>query len=297
MITETLPLNGQPFHLRRWGDATLPPLLLLHGFPEYGGAWQDLAPLLAHRFHCVAPDQRGYGQSWSPEGVDAYRVPELVADMAALVDHLGGRAVVLGHDWGATVAYALSFAHPDKVARLIIANGVHPAPFQRELAKGGAQSEASQYIDLLRAPGVEDKLSADGHARALTLLQSPVDASWLTPDRQAGYVAAWSEGGGRMGTMVNWYRAAPLRVAKPGQPITDLPAMDPDRLRVRCPHLLIWGMQDTALLPESTAGLEDYAADLTRIELEDADHWVCHQQTRRVAGAVLDWTSAPIASP
>ncbi|QEW19241.1 Soluble epoxide hydrolase [Marinibacterium anthonyi] len=290
MITETCLLNDRPFFLRRWGDATLPPLLLLHGFPEYGGAWEDLAPRLAHRFHCVAPDQRGYGQSWSPRGVDSYRAAHLVADMAALIDHLGGQAIVFGHDWGAAVAYGLAIRHPGKVSRLIVANGVHPAPFQRELARGGAQSEASQYIDLLRAPGSQDRLAANGFAGLIKLFSAHMDLSWLTPARQAKYVSAWSEGGGRLGTMIDWYRASPLRVAAPGVPITDLPDMPPDRLRVACPHLLIWGRKDTALLPQSTEGLEAYAPDLTRVELADADHWVCHQRPEQVAGAVLDWT-------
>ena len=68
MRTETIMIDGHPFFLRHWGDPDLPPLLMLHGYPEYSGAWEDLAPLLSDRFHCIAPDQRGYGQSWAPEG-------------------------------------------------------------------------------------------------------------------------------------------------------------------------------------------------------------------------------------
>lgn len=66
-------LNGQPFYVRTWGDPALPRLLLLHGFPEYGGAWDDFAPLLAERYHVIAPDQRGYGRSWAP--ADVGRIP------------------------------------------------------------------------------------------------------------------------------------------------------------------------------------------------------------------------------
>ena len=289
MITETCQLNGQPFHIYRWGDSALPPLLLLHGFPEHGGAWADLAPRLSDRFHCVAPDQRGYGHSWSPREVSDYRLSQLVSDMAALADHLGGRVRLLGHDWGASVAYGLAMAHPDKVSRLAIVNGVHPAPFQRELARGGPQSEASQYIDILRRPGSQDDLSANGYAKLFRAFSANMDMSWLTPDRRAGYVAAWDAGGGRLETMLHWYRASPLQVSAPGQPLADPPRLPLDRMGIACPHLLIWGLNDTALLPQSTEGLETFAPDLTRVEIADADHWVIHQQPDRVAQILRDW--------
>jgi len=235
MRQETITLHGQPFHIRHWGDEGLPKLLMLHGFPEYGGAWGDLAMQLSDRFHCIAPDQRGYGQSWAPAEVSAYTTSALVGDMASLI---GTEPVtVLGHDWGAAVAYGLAMFRADLVSRLIILNGVHPVPFQRAMAAGGAQTRASQCLR----------------------------------------------------GMLNWYRASPLRVAKPGQPITDLPEFDVTRLQVTCPHLLIWGAEDTALLPEATEGLEGFAADLTRVEIAGADHWLHHQKPAAVAEAIRDW--------
>jgi epoxide hydrolase 4 len=290
MHSETLDLNGNPFFIRRWGNPDLPPLLLLHGFPEYGGAWGDLAPLLAHRFHCIAPDQRGFGQSWSPEGVKNYATSALVADMAALIDLAGAPLTVLGHDWGAAVAYGLAMFRPELVERLIVANGVHPVPFQRAVAAGGAQSAASQYISYLRRPGSEDDLSANDFAKMLSLFSAHMDLSWLSGDTLAAYKAEWGRGdGGRLKTMIHWYRASPLLVAAPGRPITDLPDIRPDRLRVRCPHLLIWGDGDTALLPVATEGLEDFAADLTRVGIPGTDHWLIHQKPQAVAEAILNW--------
>ncbi|MGC1506483.1 MAG: alpha/beta fold hydrolase, partial [Sulfitobacter sp.] len=151
--TEMVDLNGNSFFVRHWGDESLPKLLMLHGFPEYGGAWGQLAPLLSQRFHCIAPDQRGFGQSWAPAEVSQYATQKLVGDMATLI----GQAPihVLGHDWGAAVAYGLTMFRPELVEKLIIMNGVHPVPFQRALAKGGAQAEASQYIHYLRSEGSE----------------------------------------------------------------------------------------------------------------------------------------------
>lgn len=289
MKTETIELNGHPFFIRSWGDPDLPPLLLLHGFPEYGGAWADLAPLLSDHFHCIAPDQRGYGQSWAPKGVENYAVSELVSDMAALIDHIGGPLTVFGHDWGAAVSYALAIMHPELVDRLIIANGVHPVPFQRELSKGGAQSKASQYINILRRETSGELLAKDDFARVAGMLAHGGDNTWMTPERLAEYKAEWARGG-RLNTMIDWYRASPIVVADPDTPLQDPPAYPADRFMVNQPHLLIWGEKDTALLPEATEGLEQFAPDLTRVTFPDANHWICHQIPQDVADAVLNWT-------
>ncbi|APE42904.1 alpha/beta hydrolase [Sulfitobacter alexandrii] len=283
--TETVMLNGKPFYVRHWGDQGLPRLLLLHGFPEYGGAWERLAPLLAEHFHCIAPDQRGYGQSWAPEAVSDYATGKLVGDMVALIGD--EPLTVLGHDWGAAVAYGLAMSRPDLVDRLIIMNGVHPVPFQRALAAGGPQTDASQYIHYLRAEGSEDRLGRDGCAKLLTMFSAHMDMSWLSGPTREAYVTEWSRPG-RLRGMVNWYRASPLVVPAAGQ-TAQMPDLPLDRLMVRCPHLLIWGKEDRALLPEATAGLEDFAPGLTRVEIAGADHWLHHQKPREVAEAVLHW--------
>lgn len=288
MSAEFIDLNGQSFFLRRWGKPDLPPLLLLHGFPEYGGAWSDLAPHLADHFHCIAPDQRGYGQSWCPEGVGNYTVSLLVSDMAALIEQFEGPICVLGHDWGASVAYGLAMFRPDLVSRLIIANGVHPVPFQRAMAAGGAQSEASQYINALRAPDAASHFSADNFAKLELFFRFGMGVDWLSEERMQDYRTEWARPG-RLEAMLNWYRASPLVVAKPGKPRTDLPDLPLDRLMVRRPHLLLWGPDDKALLPEATAGLEEFAPNLTRVEIPDTDHWLHHQKPEVLARPILDW--------
>ncbi len=288
MKTDIIDLNGQSFFLRRWGNPDLPPFLMLHGFPEYGGAWSELASHLADHFHCIAPDQRGYGQSWCPEGAGNYKLSQLVSDMAALIEQVGGPICVLGHDWGASVAYGLAMFRPDLVNRLIIANGVHPVPFQRAMASGGAQSEASQYINALRAPHAFAQFSAYNFARLKQFFRFGMGVDWLSERRMQDYRIEWARPG-RLEAMLNWYRASPLVVAKPGEPRTDLPDLPLDRLMVRCPHLLLWGPDDKALLPEATAGLEKFAPDLTRVVIPGTDHWLHHQKPEAVAQAILDW--------
>lgn len=290
MTERTIQLNGHEFTLREWGDADAPILLMLHGFPEYGGAWSGLASLLSDRYRCIAPDQRGFGQSYAPAEVEAYAMSHLVGDMVALIETLDQTVTVVGHDWGAAVAYALAIARPDLVNRLVILNGVHPGPFQRALAVGGAQTAASQYIHYLRRDDAEDRLSADGYAKLLSLFAEDMDMSWMTPELQADYVTEWARPG-RLTGMLNWYRATPLVVPAPGERV-DIPPLSRDTYRIRMPHLLIWGLRDTALLPVSNKGLEAYCDALTRVEIEDADHWIVHQRPNEVANMIRGWLAA-----
>lgn len=291
MRSEMIEANGLAFHCLTMGDRDAPLMLMLHGFPEYSGAWEEMIDRLSPHFFCVAPDQRGYNLSAKPDGVAQYSGGKLAADAAAIIRHFrpsGRAAAVFGHDWGASVAYALAMRAPELVDRLIIANGVHPIPFQAALAKGGPQAEASQYIDWLRQPGSEDKLAVNAFEKLGTLFGATMDMRWLTPARREKYLAAWSQPGA-MHAMVNWYRATPLKVAKPGAPIpaADLPQMPADAMRITMPHLLLWGAGDSALLPEAREGLGALCDDLTVVDIPGADHWILHQQPDAVAAEVL----------
>ncbi len=129
------------------------PLIFLHGFPEFWVAWQEVYVRLADRYCVIAPDQRGYNLSDAPAGIENYEVPRLVGDLVGLADRLVGsrRFLLCGHDWGASVAYAAAFRHPERISGLAIANGVHPVLFQRALLNDPQQCAASQYIHYLQA--------------------------------------------------------------------------------------------------------------------------------------------------
>lgn len=291
--TTTVTANDLEFHVATAGEPSSPMLLFLHGFPEYSGAWEEMFARLSSEFFCVAPDQRGYGRSAKPAGVRAYAGGKLAADAAVILTRFAPRArAVVGHDWGASVAYALSFARPELMERLVIMNGAHPIPFQKALAAGGAQSAASQYFHDLRAEGAEAIFAADDYARLAAIFAKGMDMAWLhgDGDRLDAYRDAWARPGA-LAAMLNWYRATPLQVADPGKPIPseELSPLDPERLRVKPPHLLIWGMGDNALLPEATAGLEALCDDLRRVEVAGADHWLHHQKPDEVAGLIADF--------
>jgi pimeloyl-ACP methyl ester carboxylesterase len=287
MRHEMLAVNGIDLHVRAMGDPAAPLLLFLHGFPEYSGAWDEVLPAFSGRFHAVAPDQRGYARSSKPDRVEAYRVKNLVRDVLALADRLspGRPSALVGHDWGAAVAYAAAIAAPARISRLAVINGVHPGPFQRALIEDDAQRQASSYMHYLRDARAEERLSANGFEKLLGMIARFGPQPWFTPQTQARYVEAWSPPGALTG-MLNWYRASPLVVPRPGEAVdpAKVPKFDAAVLRVRMPHLVIWGMDDRALLPVSRATLADYCDNLTVREIAGADHWVVHQRT----GDVID---------
>lgn len=276
-------------HHAEAGAHDAPLIICLHGFPEYWAAWREVMLALAPGFRVAAPDQRGYNLSPRPRDVEAYRVHHLVADIAALADELSPQEpfVLAGHDWGAAVAYAYAFAHPERLTHLVIANGVHPACFQRAIFEDEGQRAASQYINTLRRPGAAARMSENGFARTLNMIEGFSRTGWLDDARRAEYLQAWARPGA-MEAMLNWYRASPVVVPKPGEPApaSKLLQMPAAALAVRVPHLVIWGENDEALRSACLDGLDTYAADLTVEHIAGAGHWILHEKPAEVAEAI-----------
>ncbi len=288
MDTNMIDLNGHETRLLTRGDDG-PAILFLHGFPEHAGGWAPVMDALdGHR--CFAPDQRGYGWSHRPQAVEEYQTGHLVKDMLDLIGVLGlDRVHVVGHDWGAAVAYGVAFANDPRVASLTIANGVHPVPFQREIATGGPQCAASQYMNWLRRPDSHEILAADDFERLIGFFKKGMNMDWLSGAVLDEYRRVW-QGPEVLSAMVNWYRASPIVIGPPGEelPPEKLPPFKPEYMKVRVPHLLIWGLGDTALLAECQNGLEEFCAELAIHEFPDADHWIVHQKPAEVAALIRD---------
>jgi epoxide hydrolase 4 len=293
MRCTTIRANGIDLDVRSMGNAGAPLLLFLHGFPEHADSWAEMMPAFAGSHHAAAPNQRGYVGSSKPEGVAAYAIKQLVRDMLALADQLSPERpfALVGHVWGGAVAYAMAIAAPRRVAKLAVINGVHPGPFQRALIEEPAQQAASSYMHELRSSDAEGRLSADAYAGLLRKMARFGDVAWMTAEKQAAYLRAWSEPGA-LTAMLNWYRASPLLVPKAGEAVdmAKVPKLDPGQLRVRMPHLLIWGMQDKALLPVSRKTLQDYCDHPVIVrEIEGADHWIVHQRRDEVVALLKDF--------
>jgi pimeloyl-ACP methyl ester carboxylesterase len=262
--------NGIRLHCATAGDGPL--VVLLHGFPEFWYSWRHQIPVLAQRHRVVAPDLRGYGGSDRPTGIDAYRLPALVADIEGLIQALGeSSAIVVGHDWGGAVAWGLALDRPAVVRRLAILNMPHPACMIRELRRNPRQLLKSWYAFFFQLPRLPELLLGRRQAwgvgnamRRATLPGSVTDAD----------VVAYREAASQPGALtaaLNYYRAA-LRHRDPRtrQPASAWP-------KIRMPTLMIWGEQDIALRKELTLGMEPlFEAPLTLHYVPDAGHFV-HQ--------------------
>lgn len=260
------------------GDAVA---LLLHGFPEARISWRHQLPVLAALgWRAVAPDLRGYGDTTKPSNLDAYTIRHLVADTVALFDALGARRrLLIGHDWGAAIAWAFAIREARPLAGLVIMNVPHPTVFRRVLRSSWRQRGRSWYILFFQLPWLPEKALTAGGAkaveRAFTGMACNPDAfppDVLTRYRQNALAP------GAATAMINFYRANFRSV---GQAQATAP--------VRVPTLMIWGEKDTALGLELTEGYDGLVDDLTLVRLPDASHWVQQDAPDAVNAAMRGW--------
>ena len=282
--------HGITLSCRSAGARGRPVLMFLHGFPEAAFVWDELLLHFAKPenggFRCVAPNLRGYECSSAPGDVAAYRARHLMQDIAALIDIEGGPLECLvAHDWGGAVAWSVAAAQPGRMKKLAIINSPHPGTFLRALQHSPAQQAASAYMNFLIRPDAEALLAEDDFRRLWAFFTSMGRADWLTDAVKAQYEAIWRTG---LSGPLNYYRASPLRPPRPGPPHND-PAAEGviiarDKLEVNVPTLVVWAMDDTALLPELLDGLEDFVPHLQLRRVEGASHWIVHEQPELIAG-------------
>jgi epoxide hydrolase 4 len=271
----------------RGAGAAGPRVLLLHGFPEAAFVWDGVMTALADRTRCVAPNQRGYAGSSAPAPVEAYHARHLVGDLVALIGQLGAPVdLVVAHDWGGALAWALAARHPALLRHLLIVNAPHPAAFLRELRDDPAQQAASAYMNFLVRPDAAARLSERGFARLWPFLASP----WWTPSaaERASYEAVWRQG---LDGALNWYRASPLRPPlqspRQGDDALRRLVLPDDAVTVHVPTTVLWGEADTALRPGLLRGLSQWVPQLAGVHrVPDASHWLVHEQPARVVALV-----------
>jgi pimeloyl-ACP methyl ester carboxylesterase len=254
------------------------PVVLLHGFPECWYGWhRQLRPLAEAGFRVLLPDQRGYNLSSKPGGVDAYGIDLLAGDVVGLLSERGhDTAAVVGHDWGAAVAWWTALHHPDRLSRLVVSNVPHPTAFDRALRRNPRQQLKSWYVLFFQLPGLPERLARLNDwtlpTRALVDSARPGTFSPTDLDR---YRRAWSQPGA-YAAMVNWYRAV---VRERPRPRTE---------RVRIPTRVLWGARDRFL--EQSMARESLAfCDEGSLRLfEDATHWLQHEEPTAVGEELID---------
>jgi len=284
--------NELTLHYAASGASDAHLLLFLHGFPEFWYAWRHQLEDLSDIYHCVAPDLPGYNLSSKPPEVARYRTKRLIDDVAAFAKTFAGKRkfTLIAHDWGGALAWAFAIKRPELIDRLIIINAVHPGAFQRELAKNPAQGAASQYIHALRAADAESNYAANDYALLWRSLEKTAAAGHLDAADRAAFVKAWSQPGALTG-MFNWYRAMRFDPPKPGDaPASDL--YDDEALKVRVPTLVIWGQQDTSLLPGCAEGLERWVPEIEVQKVPDGSHWIVYEKPRFISETIRGWLAA-----
>lgn len=283
MRSEFAEVNGVRLHYVREGEGPL--MMFLHGFPEFWYEWKQQLPEFGRDHLAVAPDMRGYNLSSKPAEVEQYRMRHLVADVRALAGHLGyARFSVVAHDWGGAVAWALAIAHPECLERLIIINAPHPGVFGRLLSEDPVQQRKSEYMVLFRNPEWESILAADNYRRLVDIVLTPLLRTGdVTEEDRRAYIQAWSQPGALTGGL-NYYRAARIGPHEGGNF-----ALDPAKLKVEVPTLVIWGENDVALVSANVDGLPEFVPDLTVRRVPGASHWIVHERSDQVNAWIRDF--------
>jgi len=283
IVHETVEANGIRLHVARAGEGPL--MLFLHGFPEYWAMWKPMLEYFGARGWCaVAPDMRGYNLSEKPADVQAYHAKHLGADVLALAAHYTKDPFVLvAHDWGGAIAWAVAIAKPQRLKQLVMLNSPHPYVFWRELCSNPAQQKASEYMLLFRSPKAERVLSENGYARLLSAFSD------LDDEARQSLVEAWSQPGALTGGL-NYYRASALYPPTPEDPGPRKLPWKPQDFMVRVPTLVLWGMRDTALLPGCLEGLDAVVPDLKLVRVPEATHWIARERTDLVCREIEAFT-------
>lgn len=263
--------NGLTFSVIDAGDG--PGVLLLHGFPDSSYVWRNQVPALVDAgYRVVVPDLRGFGESDKPEGVEAYAMGELLRDVRAILRGLGvPRIHVVGHDWGAALAWMFAITQPQRVDRLVAISVGHPGNFAPRTMR---QMQLSWYVWLFQVPGLMEELIPRDDWRFLK--------GWAGGTGDLDRVVQDLARPGALTAALNWYRAndKPERLLDPA----------PTFPMIECPVMGVYGAGDQALIEESMTGSAKYLSGEWRYErIDDAAHWIMLEQPATLNRLLLDF--------
>jgi pimeloyl-ACP methyl ester carboxylesterase len=286
---EFVEANGLKFHVAAAGEGQRL-ALLLHGFPESWYSWRHQMPLLARLGYRVwAPDLRGYGDTDRPAKLDDYAMEHLLDDVAGLIDASGsGETILIGHDWGAAIAWVFAMQKLRTLERLVIMNVPHPRAMERSMRRW-SQLRRSWYIFFFQLPWLPEKLLGARGAAAIgeAFRRSAIDKTRFPDDVLAVYREAATRPGA-LTAMLNYYRAmlrggGARRLRELGAPSIEIPT------------LFLWGEEDVALAKHTTYGTDAFVSDLTLRYLPGVSHWVQQEAPEQVNAMLEAWLSgAPV---
>ena len=266
--------NGARFHVVEFGSRDGPPVLLLHGFPDFWWGWRKVIPLLADAGHrVIAVDMRGFGESEATRKLECYSLDSLERDIVAIADALQIEGFVLvGHDWGGVVAWSVAARRPDRVRKLIAVAAPHPDAVRQAIRNDPKQLVRSLYIAFFQMPWLPEVLLRAGAFRVLrnSLIRSSRRGTFSGWELER-YVDAW-RGPHRLASMLNYYRALRLRRRAIG--------------RVAVPTVVLWGGRDRFLgrgLARASIAMCDHGG---LFEDTEATHWLPLERPEMVADSI-----------
>ena len=310
MITKlTVPLRDLRLAVHAAGEG--PAVVLCHGFPDLAYGWRHLMPALAAAgYRALAPDQRGYGLTGGPPAVEAYDIHHLTGDLVGLLDALGvERAILVGHDWGGSVAWMTALLHPMRVAGVIGVNTPHyPRPSSAPIERLRAMFGDSYYMVAVQGSDAIDRaLAADVRRTFVQIARTGVP-----PDETLG---GWLGPDGRMRTMVEFVAGPPM----PGAPLlseADLSVYvdaftstgftgglnwyrNLDRnwattphltgARITAPALMVTAEWDVLLPPAAADRMRPLVPDLETVMIPRCGHWTPQERPAELAALVVGW--------
>ena len=272
--TIEIPAGGFTFTARAAGPADGRLVLLLHGFPQTSYEWRSqLEALGGAGYRAVAPDQRGYSSGARPEGVEHYALDHLIADVLGMADELGGHKFdLVGHDWGAAVAWHVAARYPARIRSLTPLSVPHPAAFRAALKGelGGDQAERSSYVDFFRSDAAARVFLDNDGERLRQLLVG----SGIAEQDADEYMRVLTQPGALTGGL-NWYRANSFVD-------TEVPAIE-------VPTMFVWSTDDMALGREGAEATAKFVTGPYRFEvLEGVSHWIPDVASDRLNPLLLD---------
>jgi epoxide hydrolase 4 len=290
----TVDNEGVKIHYASVGSGPL--LIMIHGFPDFWYTWRYQMEGLADCYRCVAIDTRGYNLSDKPKGQEAYAMSLLVGDVAAVIRHFGQeKAIIVGHDWGGAIAWALAITRPDLLERLVILNVAHPLALAREIVNNPLQMQSSQYAWDFQAPDAHEHLGRifqDNHLLAEYealdgSLNGLADAELLSlwvrdPEARKVYIEAF-ERSDREAMLYYYKKNYPKKEFLLQKKTLKLP-------KVQVPVLIIFGLKDVAIRPSTLNNTWDFLEqDMTLVTVPQAGHFVQQDAADLVTRTIRMW--------
>lgn len=257
-VIDSGPLDGQVF-------------VLLHGFPETNKSWQETSEILnTQGYRTFAVNQRGYSLGAQPTSRRDYRGSALLEDVNALLDIIQQPVYLVGHDWGAVVAWDVAQRYPEKIKHLITISVPHKAAFMKAMLTSN-QLFKSYYMGLFQLPKIPELLFEKAPQIGLALLKDSGMTEQQLKDFQKEIVNEK-----RLSTALNWYRGLPFSSNKNLlKPIT-------------VPTLFIWGKHDSAIGPKGVEYNKNYVHAPYKEVIMDATHWIPVQNAKELSQYILD---------